>query len=266
MTTGAGPHAGGKGAKRIPVALVDMTRSTPRSSCAAVAALPRRDLAAVAERRAGPRPERRPWCSSGSMVAQGIVGLHPVLHPPAGGAGRHPCPRGLDGVGHRALVPPRALRPCRPSRCPPVTRRPADDAAGRRTRAGGGRRAGSVGRSRSPSGAGVTRPPRRPSPARRGSPRRGRAPRHRRVAQHRPAVAGHRLERPHQPDVLRDLRVPEAVRLLEGEGDQADARRAPQGPGRRVVRAPGNGPSSTSTASTSTACGRPWSRRDDGAR
>jgi heme a synthase len=39
MTTGAGPHAGGKGAKRIPVALVDMTRVHGEVVLATVAVL-----------------------------------------------------------------------------------------------------------------------------------------------------------------------------------------------------------------------------------
>jgi cytochrome c oxidase assembly protein subunit 15 len=40
-----------------------------------------------------------------------------------------------------------------------------------------------------------------------------------------------RLERPDQPDVVRDVRVPEALRLQPGEGDVAHAGRAPQGTG-----------------------------------
>src|SRR4051794_16934624 len=47
----------------------------------------------------------------------------------------------------------------------------------------------------------------------------------------------HRLERSHQPDELCDVRVPEAVRVLPGEGDGAHARRPPQGEGRRIERA-----------------------------
>src|SRR5262245_26074204 len=47
----------------------------------------------------------------------------------------------------------------------------------------------------------------------------------------------HRVERPHQPDGLRDIRVPEAVRLQPREGDEIDARRSPEGQGGRVERA-----------------------------
>src|ERR1700748_2745477 len=45
-----------------------------------------------------------------------------------------------------------------------------------------------------------------------------------------------RLERSGQPDVLRDLRVRARVWLPEAEGGEADARRSPQGPGRRRER------------------------------
>src|ERR1700757_5470234 len=47
-----------------------------------------------------------------------------------------------------------------------------------------------------------------------------------------------RLERSGQPDVLCDLRVRARVRLSQAEGGEADARRAPQGQGRRGQRHP----------------------------
>ena len=80
----------------------------------------------------------------------------------------------------------------------------------------------------------------------------------------RPAVDRAGVERPDQPDELRHVRVPEAVRLQPREGDRADARRAPQGSGGRVAAAPGRRPRSTCSASTSTACGPRCSRTTDG--
>src|SRR3954469_5847220 len=50
-----------------------------------------------------------------------------------------------------------------------------------------------------------------------------------------PAMDHHRLERSDQPDELRHLRVPEAVRLHPRQGAQADARRPREGSRRRVV-------------------------------
>ena len=52
------------------------------------------------------------------------------------------------------------------------------------------------------------------------------------------AVDRPRLERPDQPDVVRDVRLPEAVRLQQGEGDVAHVGRAPQGTGGRGQRHP----------------------------
>src|SRR5664279_518787 len=66
----------------------------------------------------------------------------------------------------------------------------------------------------------------------------GRAPVARRVARHGHPVAGHRVERPDQPDVVRHVRLPEDLRLLEGEGDQADAGRPPQGACRGLLGNP----------------------------
>ena len=54
----------------------------------------------------------------------------------------------------------------------------------------------------------------------------------------RQAVGHDRLERPGQPDVLRDLRLPEPLRLPASQGDQADARRAREGQGGGVQRHP----------------------------
>src|SRR4029453_6528739 len=66
--------------------------------------------------------------------------------------------------------------------------------------------------------------------------RRAGAPGGGRSAAARPAVDRGRLERPHQPDVLCDARVPEALRLQPGEGDGAHAAGAPRGKGRRLER------------------------------
>ncbi|CAA9240502.1 MAG: ATP-dependent Clp protease adaptor protein ClpS, partial [uncultured Acidimicrobiales bacterium] len=61
-----------------------------------------------------------------------------------------------------------------------------------------------------------------------------------RHADRRP-VDRHRLERPDQPDVLRRLRLPEAVRVLQAQGHCADAGRPREGAGRGVLRHPGRG-------------------------
>src|SRR5207302_438045 len=55
------------------------------------------------------------------------------------------------------------------------------------------------------------------------------------------AVVGHRVERSDQPDVVRDVRLPEAVRLQPPEGHEADAGCASQGQGHRDQRAQGEG-------------------------
>src|SRR5919205_103176 len=52
------------------------------------------------------------------------------------------------------------------------------------------------------------------------------------------AVGDDRLERPREPDVLRHLRLPEVLRLPEGEGGEADARGAPGRPLGRQLRQP----------------------------
>ena len=76
----------------------------------------------------------------------------------------------------------------------------------------------------------------------------------------RPALGDDRLERPGQPDVLRHLRVPDVLRLLQEEGREADAGGAPEGQGRRVAPAPARRWSATCRPCTSTACGRRCSR------
>ena len=81
------------------------------------------------------------------------------------------------------------------------------------------------------------------------------------VAGRRP-VAGDRLERPGQPDVLRHLRAAEALRLSRAQGDRADARRAPQGQGRGVVRATRTRSRPTSRSCTPPASGPPCRRPD----
>src|SRR5256886_5253269 len=68
-----------------------------------------------------------------------------------------------------------------------------------------------------------------------------RPPRLRRGRRTTASVGRHRMERPHQPHVLRDVRFPETLRLLQGEGDEAHARRPPSRTGRRLVRPPGEG-------------------------
>ena len=85
-------------------------------------------LGAVADRRPRPRPGRRAG-PAGRHGRPGDHRLHPVLHPPARRAGRHPRPRGLHGVVHRPLVPPRPVRPPARGRAGP---RPARCRAGRR--------------------------------------------------------------------------------------------------------------------------------------
>ena len=75
------------------------------------------------------------------------------------------------------------------------------------------------------------------------------------VARRRPGVGDDRVERPGQPHVVRDLGVPEALRLQPGEGREADARRAPQGQGDRLQRARASGWSTTRPVCTATACG-----------
>src|SRR5262249_30236102 len=59
-----------------------------------------------------------------------------------------------------------------------------------------------------------------------------------RVAGRGPALGGHRLERPGQPDDLRALRFPEAVRQGEAEGGEALVPGALRGQGRRLDRHP----------------------------
>ena len=61
----------------------------------------------------------------------------------------------------------------------------------------------------------------------------------RRGTRGRPGLGHHRLERPGEPHVIRDLGLPEALRLQPGEGREAHARRAPQGQGDRLQRRPG---------------------------
>ncbi|CAA9397230.1 MAG: ATP-dependent Clp protease adaptor protein ClpS, partial [uncultured Nocardioides sp.] len=64
-------------------------------------------------------------------------------------------------------------------------------------------------------------------------PGRGRAdPDPRRDHVPREALGHHRVGRPGQPDVLRDLRLPEVLRLRQGEGREADD----GGPHRRQER------------------------------
>ena len=73
----------------------------------------------------------------------------------------------------------------------------------------------------------------------------------------------YRLERPDQPDELRDARPPEALRVLAGaRPTKLMLQGAQRGEGRGVAAARGEGASSTSSASTPTACGPRCSRTD----
>ncbi len=73
MTTGAGPHAGGKGAKRIPVALVDLTRVHAEFVLAAAAAL--LVVLWLLRRCDAPAPvQDRSFVLLGVVIAQGVVG------------------------------------------------------------------------------------------------------------------------------------------------------------------------------------------------
>ncbi|CAA9364609.1 MAG: ATP-dependent Clp protease adaptor protein ClpS, partial [uncultured Nocardioidaceae bacterium] len=63
-----------------------------------------------------------------------------------------------------------------------------------------------------------------------------RAVRARRPHCSRPALADGGLERPGQPDVVRHLRLPAVLRLLQEEGREEDARGPPGRPVDRVVR------------------------------
>ena len=81
----------------------------------------------------------------------------------------------------------------------------------------------------------------------------------RRVDGHRQAVARHRVERPGEPDDVRRVRAPEAVRLLAREGDEADDAGARRGQGGRVRRQPREGGSRRRPSPWS------WSLGDHGA-
>src|SRR4051812_10598702 len=67
----------------------------------------------------------------------------------------------------------------------------------------------------------------------------GRDSRYRRGACRRPALGDDRLERSGEPNELRDLGFPEAVRVHKGKGRAVDDGCAPEGPRDRVLRGPG---------------------------
>ena len=72
-TTGAGPHAGGKGAKRIPIGLEDMTRI--HAECVIVTGLVLVALLWVLWRSDAPADvQNRGYVLLGAMVVQGIIG------------------------------------------------------------------------------------------------------------------------------------------------------------------------------------------------
>jgi len=72
-TTGAGPHAGGKGAKRIPVALADMAR-VHSGIVLVVVGLTVVVLGLLARGAAPPSVLERARLMLGAMVAQGVIG------------------------------------------------------------------------------------------------------------------------------------------------------------------------------------------------
>ena len=109
-TTGAGPHAGGQGGQADPHRSRGHDPDPRRDRALRRSRAPRPALGAVADQRPGPCPGCRPG-PAGRHGRPGDRRVHPVLHPPAGGPGRDPRVRGIDGVGHRPLVPPRAVRP-----------------------------------------------------------------------------------------------------------------------------------------------------------
>ena len=71
-----------------------------------------------------------------------------------------------------------------------------------------------------------------------------------------------RLERPREPHDLRDLRLPEAVRLREAEGREADAAGAQGGQGGGLDRHAREGRGGRRRACMRTGSGRPCSRID----
>ena len=109
-TTGTGPHAGGRGAKRIPVGLEDMTRIHAEIVIASVLVL--LALLWLLWRTDAPaRVQDAGRVLLAVMVVQGMIGYTQFFtHLPAGAGGR-PRVRGDHGLGHPPLVPPRALRP-----------------------------------------------------------------------------------------------------------------------------------------------------------
>ncbi len=108
-TTGTGPHAGGKGAKRIPLGLEDMTRIHAEIVIAAVV-LVLVLLWVLWRTDAPPQVQDSGRILLAVMVVQGVDRLHPVLHPSPRRAGRGPRVRGLDGVVDGPVVPPRPVR------------------------------------------------------------------------------------------------------------------------------------------------------------
>ncbi len=105
-TTGAGPHAGGKGAKRLPIALEDMTRIHAEIVIATTLVLLLLLWVLWTVRCPQPCPGQRPDPPR-RRGGPGHHRVHPVLHPPPRGAGLVPCARSLTGVVDRPLVPPR---------------------------------------------------------------------------------------------------------------------------------------------------------------
>ena len=208
-TTGAGPHAGGQGAKRLPIALEDMARIHSGLVIGLVALTIALLYLLDHTERPGSVLDRARLLL-GAMVVQGGIGYAQYFtHLPALLVGVHVFGATVvwmamlwfyDGLTHRG----------------PVARmRPADsDAAAMShavvTEAGSGRPghgARSAARGRRHPGRPMTGPGTEVQPVEVDAPRgrRGRPP--------RPAVAGDRLERPDQPHVLRHLRLPEALRL-----------------------------------------------------
>ena len=115
-TTGAGPHAGGKGAKRIPVPLADMAR-THAEIVIVLGVLTLATLYLLDRTRAPARVVERGPDPPGRDGGPGDRRLHPVLHPSPRPPRRRPRLRGHrpldddDLVLRRPDPPPVGIRP-----------------------------------------------------------------------------------------------------------------------------------------------------------
>ena len=129
-TTGAGPHAGGKGAKRVPIGLSDMTRIHAETVWVTAIVL-LVVLYTLWKSDAPARIQESGRILLGAMVVQGMIGYTQYFtHLPAVLVGFHVVGATIVVV-RRPVVPPRALRPPARGRGRPVADDPAG-AAGRR--------------------------------------------------------------------------------------------------------------------------------------